>query len=58
MKGFILTSNGKFLESVPRVSQEEDNQQADLVDKDKDEVSIDKVNGSRDGGLWTDLRNI
>ena len=23
--GFILTSNGKFLESVPRVSQEEDN---------------------------------
>ena len=58
VKGFIFTSNGKFLESVQRVSQEEDNQQADIVDKAKDEVSIDKANGSRDGALWTDLRNI
>lgn len=37
---------------------EGDNQQADTVDKAKDEGSIGKANGSREGGLWTDLRNI
>ena len=33
---------------------EGDNYKADTVDKAKDEGSIDKANGSREGGLWTD----